>query len=294
MDLPQIGHFLVLARLLNFTRASEECRITQPAFSRSVRRLELELGGDLLLRERSLTQLTKFGQAMLPLLEQIMIAADAAKAEARQFHSQEGAPLHLGLSPWIGLPLVGPVLAEVVRTVKTVEFSVTVDKETALRERMLQGELDVIIGIRCDIPPARFNQWRLFSATTSLFVPHGHAISAIETLRASDLADATLLGAFDADALPEVLLTQITRALGRRPATPHRAGNWETSLQLVRSGFGLSLGLSCWTATADLVARPLREPEIELDVVIETIGGRPKSPAATSFIKLARAKSWSY
>jgi DNA-binding transcriptional LysR family regulator len=60
MDLPQISHFLVLARLLNFTRAAEECRITQPAFSRSVRRLELELGGDLVLRERSLTQLTKF------------------------------------------------------------------------------------------------------------------------------------------------------------------------------------------------------------------------------------------
>jgi DNA-binding transcriptional LysR family regulator len=66
MDLPQISHFLALARLLNFTRAAEECSITQPAFSRSIRRLELELGGDLLLRERSLTQLTKFGQAMLP------------------------------------------------------------------------------------------------------------------------------------------------------------------------------------------------------------------------------------
>jgi DNA-binding transcriptional LysR family regulator len=293
MDLPQIGHFLVLARLLNFTRAAEECRITQPAFSRSVRRLELELGGALLLRERSLTQLTKFGRAMLPLLEQIVVAADAAKMEARQFHSQEGSPLHLGLSPWIGLPMVGQVLAEVVRTVKKIEFSVTIDKETALRERMLQGELDVLIGIRGDIPPARFNQWRLFAASTSLFVPHGHAISTIKTVCASDLADATLLGAFDADALPEILLTQIARTLGRRPATPHRAGNWETSLQLVRSGFGLGLGLSCWTATNDLVARPLREPEIELDVVIETIGGRPKSAAATSFIKLARATSWS-
>jgi LysR family transcriptional regulator, hydrogen peroxide-inducible genes activator len=292
MDLPQIGQFLVLARLLNFTRAAEECRITQPAFSRSIRRLELELGGDLLLRERSLTQLTKFGQAMLPLLEQIMIAADAAKAEALQLHSQQGAPFHLGLSPWLGLPLVTPILAEVVRSVAKIEFSVTVDKEPALRERMLQGELDVFIGMRYDHPPARFNQWPLFSATASLFLPHGHAISNIGEIRTWDLADATLLGAFGADALPEVLLTQVARTLGRRPNTPHRAGNWETSLQLVRSGFGLSLGLSCWTTPDDLVARRLREPELKQDVVIETIGGRPRSAAATSFIKLARAKSW--
>jgi LysR family hydrogen peroxide-inducible transcriptional activator len=293
MDLPQIRHFLALARLLNFTRAAEECRITQPAFSRSVRRLELELGGDLLLRERSLTQLTKFGQAMLPLLEQIVVAADAAKAEARQFHSHEGAPLHLGFSPWLGLPLISPILAEVVRTVKRVEFSVTVDKEPALRDRMLQGELDVLVGLRRDSPPARFNQWHLFSAATSLFLPHGHVIGAVGEIRATDLVDATMLGAFDADALPEVLLTRLAQTLGRRPATPHRAGNWETSLQLVRSGFGLSLGLSCWIAPRDLVARPLNEPDFKQDVVIETISGRPKSAAATSFIKLARARLWS-
>ena len=292
MDLPQISHFLVLARLLNFTRAAEECRITQPAFSRSVRRLELELGGDLVLRERSLTQLTKFGQAMLPFLEQIMFAADAAKAEARQFHSQEGAPLHLGLSPWLGLPLVGPVLAEVVRTVKNVEFSVTVDKEPALRELMLQGELDVIVAVGSDTAHGRFNQWRLFSPTTSLFLPPGHAILDFDEISARDLADVILLGAFDADALPEVLLAQVAQTLGRRPTTPHRAGNWETSLQLVRSGFGLSLGLSCWTTPDDLVARPLRELELTQGVVIETIGGRPRSAAATSFIKLARARSW--
>ena len=70
MDLVQIRYFLALAETLNFTRAAERCNVTQPALTRSIQRLEDELGGPLLLRERNLTQLTELGRAMLPLLEQ--------------------------------------------------------------------------------------------------------------------------------------------------------------------------------------------------------------------------------
>ena len=50
MDLTQIRYFLALARTLNFTRAAEACNVTQPALTRSIQRLEEELGGPLLLR----------------------------------------------------------------------------------------------------------------------------------------------------------------------------------------------------------------------------------------------------
>ena len=82
MDLTQIRYFLALAQTLNFTRAAEACRVTQPALTKSIQRLEEELGGPLLLRERALTQLTPLGRAMLPLLEQCFAAAERAKEHA--------------------------------------------------------------------------------------------------------------------------------------------------------------------------------------------------------------------
>ena len=58
MELQQIRYFLALARLLNFTRAAEQCNVTQPALTRAIQKLELELGGILIHREHQLTQLS--------------------------------------------------------------------------------------------------------------------------------------------------------------------------------------------------------------------------------------------
>ena len=55
METHQVRYFLVLARTLNFTKAAEECNVTQPSLTRAVKKLEEELGGALFHRERANT-----------------------------------------------------------------------------------------------------------------------------------------------------------------------------------------------------------------------------------------------
>ena len=62
MELHQIRYFVAVSRLLNFTRAAEQCNVTQPALTKAIQKLELELGGELIHRERQLTQLTDLGK----------------------------------------------------------------------------------------------------------------------------------------------------------------------------------------------------------------------------------------
>ena len=47
MDFNQIRYFLKLADTLNFTRAAEQCFVSQPALTQAIKRLEVELGGEL-------------------------------------------------------------------------------------------------------------------------------------------------------------------------------------------------------------------------------------------------------
>ena len=68
MEMHQVRYFLAVARTGNFTRASEECNVSQPSLSRAIKLLEAEFGGDLFLRERPAAQLTTLGQYMQPLL----------------------------------------------------------------------------------------------------------------------------------------------------------------------------------------------------------------------------------
>lgn len=57
-----IKYFITVSETLNITRASEIIGITQPALSYAIKRLENELGGELLIRLKNGIQLTKLGE----------------------------------------------------------------------------------------------------------------------------------------------------------------------------------------------------------------------------------------
>jgi DNA-binding transcriptional LysR family regulator len=65
MTLVQLRHILSLARTGSFTRSAEAVFLTQPAFSRSVRALEIELGQPLFDRVGKRSEPTPFGREIL-------------------------------------------------------------------------------------------------------------------------------------------------------------------------------------------------------------------------------------
>ena len=62
MDYDALRLFLHLARTLHFTRTSRECNISLSALSRTVQRLEAEVGQPLFLRDRRSVSLTSAGE----------------------------------------------------------------------------------------------------------------------------------------------------------------------------------------------------------------------------------------
>ena len=93
MEMHQVRYFLAVARVFNFTRAADECNVTQPSLTRAIKQLEAELGGDLFRRERPAAQLTELGQRMHPLLRQCYEAATGAREVEHTRHCEKVANL---------------------------------------------------------------------------------------------------------------------------------------------------------------------------------------------------------
>src|ERR1700748_745244 len=115
MELHQIRYFVALAKSMNFTRAAEQCNVTQPALTKAIQKLEYELGGPLVFRERQLTQLTDLGKLMLPMLEKTLATVDSAAANAREFRRKRVATLSVAFTPSISASILTKPLAEVTR-----------------------------------------------------------------------------------------------------------------------------------------------------------------------------------
>lgn len=102
MEIQQVRYFVTLCKTLNFTRAAEQCNVTQPSLTRAIQALEAEFGGPLLHRERSKTHLTDLGQIVRPYLEGLLDQASAVKARAKAFTQLKDVSLSVGLMCTIG------------------------------------------------------------------------------------------------------------------------------------------------------------------------------------------------
>src|SRR5215213_4897240 len=81
MELRQLEYFAAVARHRNFTRAAAELWVTQSALSQQVRRLEAEVGVELLRRTSRGAELTAAGAALLVHAEAALAAVGRARAE---------------------------------------------------------------------------------------------------------------------------------------------------------------------------------------------------------------------
>ncbi|MBB6735900.1 LysR family transcriptional regulator [Cohnella zeiphila] len=81
MELLQLEYFRTVARLEHMTRAAEELRIAQPALSKTISRLEEDLGAPLFDRHSRQIRLNAFGKAFLPKAEAALTALEEGRRE---------------------------------------------------------------------------------------------------------------------------------------------------------------------------------------------------------------------
>src|SRR5690349_16408755 len=81
VELRQLRYFEAVARHASFTRAAEELHVVQSALSQQVRRLEQELGVELMERTSRSVRLTSAGEAVLVRARRVLEEADALRAE---------------------------------------------------------------------------------------------------------------------------------------------------------------------------------------------------------------------
>jgi DNA-binding transcriptional LysR family regulator len=292
MELSQVRYFLALAKTLNFTRAAEACNVTQPALTRAIQRLEEELGGPLLYRERSLTQLTDLGKAMLPHLDAAYLAAETATAQAEAFKRRDAAPLRLGLNSTISAHLLMPVLQELQDRLKGFELALIEESSEKLFATMLDGRLDAAVVAEPVRLPDRIDRWPLFEDRYVVLCRSGHRFSNLAEVPTSALAEECILLRAQSGCDFEQVLDDLCRAAATKWRRGHRGGSEDHIRRMVGAGLGVAISAASQPVASSVVAVPLAEPAAVRRVIVTAVAGRPHSAGLATFLKLMRARDW--
>jgi len=293
MELFQVRYFLALSKMLNFTRAAEVCNVSQPALTRAIQRLEDELGGPLIYRERSLTQLTELGRAMLPHLETAYGAAEAATKQAAAFKRREFSPLRVGLGVTISALLLRPALRELEDRVKGIELSIAEGGSVELCAKMLDGDLDASVIVEQEKLPERVNRWSLFEERYVALCSTDHRFGALSEVPVTALADECVLLRASRGCDLEQALDRFCTAAGVKPKTRHTGSNEDHIQEMVRAGLGIAISAAHRPIAGDLAVRPFADPTATRRIILAAVAGRQHGPALALFLKLMRARDWS-
>jgi DNA-binding transcriptional LysR family regulator len=290
MELHQIRYFVAVSRSLNFTRAAEQCNVTQPALTKAIQKLEFELGGELIHRERQLTQLTELGKLVLPTLERLVAAADSARSIAREYQRKDNAPLKIGLTPCVSSNLLVDPLADVARYVPGIQVEILEEPIGRLIQLLFEGDISAAIAAGATELPERIDHWDLFEDHFLLLAPRDNPLADMDRVPMSALADVTWLERTGCDLTRK--FREMVSLNGKRPKVSHRS-KYENHLQhMVEAGLGIMVASARTPRPSTLRVRPIEDDPMRWTVSLLAIAGRRYTPALDAFIKVARLRNW--
>src|SRR6201991_5262009 len=193
MELHQVRYFLAVAATLSFTRAAEQCNVTQPALTKGLQKLEQELGGQLIYRERQLTQLTDLGKEVLPMLARTLASAETVRRRAQEFQRKEIASLKIGLAPSISASLVLDPIAEIIKFVPGLHVELREDAAENLVDLLLEGEINAAMVGHVQDMPDRIDDWLLFEERYVAVLAPTHRLANRPSIGIDDLRQTGLL-----------------------------------------------------------------------------------------------------
>jgi LysR family nitrogen assimilation transcriptional regulator len=145
MDLKQIEYFVRVAEMGSFTRAAIALNVAQPALSRQVRLLEVELRQNLLKRNGRGASPTEAGLLLLEHGRGILHQLERAHEELGRARSGITGRVALGLPPSVARVLTVPLTRAFREKLPEAQMSISEGLTAAMQESLLNGRLDIAL-----------------------------------------------------------------------------------------------------------------------------------------------------
>jgi DNA-binding transcriptional LysR family regulator len=292
MELRQLRYFAAVARHKSFTLAARELNVAQPALSQQVRRLEQELGVELLRRTTRRVELTQAGELALARATRTMAEADALRAEVDELRGLTRGSLTVGMLPAFGDMDAAPILAAFSAAYPAIEVRLVEDTLVEALALLRADRLDLAFAL---IDPGEAGEGiageKLFEEELVVMVAEGHRLAKRRSVRIADLDGEPLVSFLAGSALRQRLDAALDEAGALR--SPALESNHINTLRaLVAHGLGVSLVPRPFAEAEGPPVAMLRVAPRKLHVPVSILyrADRARPPAADAFLASVRER----
>jgi LysR family hydrogen peroxide-inducible transcriptional activator len=178
----QIQYILSLHELKNFSRAAEECFVTQPTLSLQIKKAEEIVGFQIFDRNHSPITLTALGKELIPILQEIQTELSQITHLQDKAKGKFVEEIYVGIIPTISAYLLPQLYPALKAKLENVRLIIKELKTEELLEEIRSNKLDLAI-LAGPVQEEALKETRLFAEEILVYAPHLVG----ETLNTSDL-----------------------------------------------------------------------------------------------------------
>lgn len=240
MNLRELEYLVAVADHRHFGRAAEACHVSQPTLSTQLKKLETELGVQLVERDTRHVLLTAVGHQIVQRARVLLAERDTIAEIARRGGDPANGQLRLGMFPTLGPYLLPHVVPALHARYPQLELLLVEEKTDVLIERLTDGMLDAAL-MATPIDADQFVEEVLFEEEFALAVPHDHPLAdGDEPVPLSTLQGERLLLLDEGHCLRTQALS-VCEMVGADELSDFRATSLETLRMMVAAGVGMTL-----------------------------------------------------
>ena len=296
MNLEHLRTLVSIVEHGSLSAAARAKRISQPAVSKQVQRLEAELGQTLLLRApRRRVALTPAGERVLAFARQTLAHYEALEQELAALQTVVHGRLSLAASTIPGEYVLPSLLAAFRAEHPQVEVQMTVSDTAEVVGKVLAEEADLGV-IGSTIQRSGLHLERLVSDELVLAVPPDHPFARRKQVSVADLAGQPLIlrekGSGTQRSM-EAALASVGASIPRQDVVMV-LGSSQAILQAVAQGLGLGFVSARAAAQAQAAGRlacvGLKDVDLRRGLYLAYLPRRVTDPLVSRFLDFARAR----
>ncbi|MGR8932509.1 MAG: LysR substrate-binding domain-containing protein [Gammaproteobacteria bacterium] len=238
MNLRDLNYLIAVADLRSFGKAAEHCFISQPTLSTQIKKLEDELGIQLLERTNKKVLPTELGERVIASARRILKEVEIIKEFATTAQDPLAGNFRLGAFPTLATYLFPQLVPHIKQTLPRIRLILIEEKTEQLLQQLRSGQIDAAL-LALPVDEDFLAKEVLFDDEFLLAVASDHSLADKAVIEQRDLAGQSLLLLDEGHCLRGQAL-QACQTLDVDEEQDFRATSLETLRQMVRAGTGIT------------------------------------------------------
>ena len=302
MDLKQLEYFVRVAELGSFTRASIALNIAQPALSRQIRLLEVELRQNLLTRNGRGALPTEAGNLLLKHGRGILHQVELAREELGAVRGALAGRVSIGLPPSLSRLITVPLTRAFKQQLPQAHLTLTEGFSVLMCEGLRVGNIDIAVLYNAEHSPEvemttlHTEELVLISKTdpalnrsTNKATNKPQKTPKRQPITLTEVANLPLILPSRPNAF-RILIEGEMNAIGRKPDITLEVDGLNAILSLVKEGMGHavlpSYTLSNFDDPSPFQVRSIKEPRIMSQLMLVRAARRPSTETQKKAIEV--------